>query len=251
MTGSTEAPEFPAYLDLVGEIAARLPAARTALEPINEPIGACDAPETARGPRGAARHGAQGRAGADAGRVGRLRQPDPGARRFRPRLGGAVRAGPLHLPLLRALSVHASGRGLDGRAALSHADRRALARLAGLVRRDDARDARAHRRRRSAIAGRARGRARRDREGHEGLFRRRSRPSVHRRLSRRRRRLGEAPWPRRRSACCWASSARCARTRAISALGAPIARAISGTCARAPRRSASRGRSGACSTAWA
>ena len=46
MTASTDAPEFPAYLALVGEIAARLPSARAALEPINEPIGACGAPAT-------------------------------------------------------------------------------------------------------------------------------------------------------------------------------------------------------------
>ena len=46
MTGSTQAPEFPAYLGLVGEIASRLPAARAALEPINEPIGACGSPAT-------------------------------------------------------------------------------------------------------------------------------------------------------------------------------------------------------------
>jgi hypothetical protein len=46
MTASTQAPEFPAYLALVGEIAARLPASRAALEPITEPIGACAAPET-------------------------------------------------------------------------------------------------------------------------------------------------------------------------------------------------------------
>jgi len=47
MTASTEAPEFPAYLDFVGELARRLPAGRAALEPINEPIGACGAKETA------------------------------------------------------------------------------------------------------------------------------------------------------------------------------------------------------------
>ena len=46
MTGATTAPEFPAYLDLVGEIAALLPASGAALEPINEPIGACAAAET-------------------------------------------------------------------------------------------------------------------------------------------------------------------------------------------------------------
>jgi len=45
MTASTQAPEFPAYLALVGEIAARLPA-RAALEPINEPIGACASADT-------------------------------------------------------------------------------------------------------------------------------------------------------------------------------------------------------------
>jgi len=41
MTASTDAPEFPAYLALVGDIAARLPSPRAALEPINEPIGTC------------------------------------------------------------------------------------------------------------------------------------------------------------------------------------------------------------------
>jgi hypothetical protein len=46
-SGSTEAPEFPAYLALVGELARRLPAERVALEPINEPIGACGAAQTA------------------------------------------------------------------------------------------------------------------------------------------------------------------------------------------------------------
>jgi hypothetical protein len=46
LTGSTEAPEFAAYRALVGEIAARLPSSGAALEPINEPIGACAAPET-------------------------------------------------------------------------------------------------------------------------------------------------------------------------------------------------------------
>ena len=46
MTASTDAPEFAAYLGLVGEIAARLPAARTALEPINEPGGACGSADT-------------------------------------------------------------------------------------------------------------------------------------------------------------------------------------------------------------
>ena len=53
-----------------------------------------------RGPRGAARRGAQGGAGSDARRVGRLRQPDPGACRLRSRIGRALRADPLHLPLL-------------------------------------------------------------------------------------------------------------------------------------------------------
>ncbi len=48
MTASTEAPEFPAYLAFVAEIAARLPADRAALEPINEPVGACAAPQTAQ-----------------------------------------------------------------------------------------------------------------------------------------------------------------------------------------------------------
>jgi hypothetical protein len=47
MTASTAAPEFAAYVDLVGEIAGRLPAARTALEPINEPIGACASSDAA------------------------------------------------------------------------------------------------------------------------------------------------------------------------------------------------------------
>ncbi len=60
MTASTDAPEFPAYLALVGEIAALMPA-RTALEPINEPIGACASAQT-RGVREAllarARHAA-------------------------------------------------------------------------------------------------------------------------------------------------------------------------------------------------
>jgi hypothetical protein len=46
MTGGTDAPEFPAYLDLVGDIAARLPDKRAALEPINEPIGACGSSQT-------------------------------------------------------------------------------------------------------------------------------------------------------------------------------------------------------------
>ena len=46
MTASLSAPEFAAYLGLVGEIAARLPAARTALEPINEPGGACGSADT-------------------------------------------------------------------------------------------------------------------------------------------------------------------------------------------------------------
>jgi len=45
MTASTQAPEFPAYLEFVGDIAARLPA-RAALEPINEPIGACASADT-------------------------------------------------------------------------------------------------------------------------------------------------------------------------------------------------------------
>ena len=45
MTASTDAPEFAAYLALVGEIAALMPA-RTALEPINEPIGACESTQT-------------------------------------------------------------------------------------------------------------------------------------------------------------------------------------------------------------
>jgi hypothetical protein len=48
MTASTQAPEFAAYLGLVAELAARLPAGRAALEPINEPIGACAARETAQ-----------------------------------------------------------------------------------------------------------------------------------------------------------------------------------------------------------
>jgi hypothetical protein len=43
MTGATDAPEFAAYVGLVGEIAGRLPPAHAALEPINEPIGACGA----------------------------------------------------------------------------------------------------------------------------------------------------------------------------------------------------------------
>jgi hypothetical protein len=46
MTGATTAPEFPAYLGLVREIAALLPPARAALEPINEPIGACASADT-------------------------------------------------------------------------------------------------------------------------------------------------------------------------------------------------------------
>ncbi len=46
MTSSTTAPEFPAYLTLVGEIAARLPGAHAVLEPINEPIGACGSHDT-------------------------------------------------------------------------------------------------------------------------------------------------------------------------------------------------------------
>jgi hypothetical protein len=47
MTASTNAPEFPAYLGFVGELAGRLPQTRVALEPINEPIGACGAKATA------------------------------------------------------------------------------------------------------------------------------------------------------------------------------------------------------------
>ena len=47
MTASTDAPEFPAYLRFVAELAERLPTGRAALEPINEPIGACGAKETA------------------------------------------------------------------------------------------------------------------------------------------------------------------------------------------------------------
>jgi hypothetical protein len=46
MTAATDAPEFPAYLALVADIAARLPAKRAALEPINEPIGACASSQT-------------------------------------------------------------------------------------------------------------------------------------------------------------------------------------------------------------
>jgi hypothetical protein len=46
MTASTDAPEFAAYLALVGDIAARLPEKRAALEPINEPIGACGSSQT-------------------------------------------------------------------------------------------------------------------------------------------------------------------------------------------------------------
>jgi hypothetical protein len=48
MTASTQAPEFPAYLGFVAELAGRLPAGRVALGPINEPIGACGALETAQ-----------------------------------------------------------------------------------------------------------------------------------------------------------------------------------------------------------
>lgn len=48
MTASTEAPEFAAYLGFVRELAGRLPTGRVALEPINEPIGACGAKETAQ-----------------------------------------------------------------------------------------------------------------------------------------------------------------------------------------------------------
>jgi hypothetical protein len=47
MTASTQTPEFPAYLALIGDIAARLPSGRAALEPINEPIGACASKDTA------------------------------------------------------------------------------------------------------------------------------------------------------------------------------------------------------------
>ena len=46
MTGATDAPEFPAYLGLVREIAALLPPSHAALEPINEPIGACASTQT-------------------------------------------------------------------------------------------------------------------------------------------------------------------------------------------------------------
>ena len=46
LTGGTDAPEFAAYLKLVGDIAARLPEKRAALEPINEPIGACASSQT-------------------------------------------------------------------------------------------------------------------------------------------------------------------------------------------------------------
>ncbi len=46
MTASTQAPEFPAYLEFVADIAARLPPRRAALEPINEPIGACASADT-------------------------------------------------------------------------------------------------------------------------------------------------------------------------------------------------------------
>lgn len=46
MTGAADAPEFPAYLDLVADIAARLPSKRAALEPINEPLGACGSSQT-------------------------------------------------------------------------------------------------------------------------------------------------------------------------------------------------------------
>ncbi len=46
MTGSTDAPEFAGYLNLVGDIAARLPEKRAALEPINEPPGACGSSQT-------------------------------------------------------------------------------------------------------------------------------------------------------------------------------------------------------------
>ncbi len=48
MTASTQAPEFAAYLGFVAELAGRLPAKRVVLEPINEPIGACGAKETAQ-----------------------------------------------------------------------------------------------------------------------------------------------------------------------------------------------------------
>lgn len=58
MTGSLHAPEFPAYLALVGELAARLPARRNALEPINEPHSACASPDT-RAVRGALLAGAR------------------------------------------------------------------------------------------------------------------------------------------------------------------------------------------------
>jgi hypothetical protein len=47
MTAATDAPEFAGYLDLVGEIAQRLDPAHAALEPINEPNGACASRDTA------------------------------------------------------------------------------------------------------------------------------------------------------------------------------------------------------------
>jgi len=46
MTASRAAPEFDAYRKFVVEIAARLPHRHAALEPINEPIGACASPQT-------------------------------------------------------------------------------------------------------------------------------------------------------------------------------------------------------------
>ena len=46
MTAGTDAPEFAGYVSLVAEIAARLPAKRAALEPINEPIGDCGSSQT-------------------------------------------------------------------------------------------------------------------------------------------------------------------------------------------------------------
>jgi hypothetical protein len=50
MTGALNAGEFPAYLKLAGEMAARLSRAGSesiALEPINEPLGACNSPDAA------------------------------------------------------------------------------------------------------------------------------------------------------------------------------------------------------------
>ena len=86
MTGATSAPEFPAYLALVGEIAAPAAALRARRwSRSTNPIGACARRRRAPCATALLAPRAAGRAGADARRLRRLRQPHPGARRLRSR----------------------------------------------------------------------------------------------------------------------------------------------------------------------